>query len=114
MIHVDLTGGRALTNDDIKRSGALPREVMEAAEAIVDDVRTNGDAAVRAYCEKFDGSCPDSFRVPDELIEKASSMVDPEFLEGLELAHRQIREFHEREVQQSMFTTRADGTILGV
>ena len=114
MIRVDLTGGRELTDADIKRSGALPREVMDAAEAIVDDVRENGDAAVRAYCEKFDGSCPTSFRVPDELLDSATSMVDPEFLSSLELAHRQIREFHEREVEQSWFTSRADGTILGV
>lgn len=64
MIRVDLTGGRELTEADIKRSGALPREVMDAAEAIVDDVRANGDAAVRAYCEKFDGSCPTTFRCP--------------------------------------------------
>ena len=48
MIRVDLTGGRELTDADIKRSGSLPREVMDAAEAIVDDVRENGDAAVRA------------------------------------------------------------------
>ena len=114
MIHVDLRGGRTLTNADIKRAGALPREVMESAQAIVDDVRGRGDTAVRAYCEKFDGSCPAAFRVPDELIERAPEMVDVEFLESLRLAHDQIREFHEREVQQSMFTTRADGTILGV
>ena len=114
MIRVDVTGGRKLTNKDIKRSGALPREVMDAAEAIVDDVRERGDAAVRAYCEKFDGSCPSAFRVPDELIDRAPEMVDPEFLESLKLAYRQIREFHEREVQQSMFTARQDGTILGV
>jgi len=36
MIHVDLTGGRTLTNADIKRAGALPKEVMASAEAIVD------------------------------------------------------------------------------
>ena len=114
MIKVDLTGGRELTDADIKRSGALPRSVMDAAEAIVDDVRANGDAAVRAYCEKFDGSCPTAFRVPDELLDAAPSMVDEEFLASLERAHAQIRAFHEREVSQSMFTTRADGTLLGV
>ncbi len=114
MIRVDLTGGRELTDADIQRSGALPREVMDSAEAIVDDVRANGDAAVRAYCEKFDGSCPAAFRVPQELIDGSLEMVDAEFLSSLKLAHKQIREFHEREVAQSMFTTRADGTLLGV
>ena len=114
MIRVDLTGGRELTDADIKRSGALPREVMDAAETIVDDVRARGDAAVRAYCERFDGSCPSAFRVPPELLDAAPSMVDDEFLAALTRARDQIRAFHEREVQQSMFTTRSDGTMLGV
>ena len=111
---VRLTGGRQLTDEDLARTGALPREVMEAAQGIVDVMRERGDAAVREYCERFDCSCPSSFRVPDELLDASLGMVDAEFLDSLRLAHRQIREFHEREVQQSMFTTRPDGTILGV
>ena len=47
MRKVELTGGRALTQADLNRSGALPREVMDAAEDIVRDVRDRGDAAVR-------------------------------------------------------------------
>ena len=38
----------------------------------------------------------------------------PAFVAALEKAARQIREFHQREVEQSWFTTRADGTMLGV
>ena len=114
MIRVDLTGGRSLTDADIRRSGALPREVMDTAAAIVDDVRANGDAALRTYGTKFDGACPAAFRVPGELIERAPAMVDPEFLSALKLAYAQIRTFHEREITQSMFTTRPDGTITGV
>lgn len=79
MRKVELTGGRALTQADLNRSGALPREVMDAAEDIVRDVRDRGDAAVREYCTRFDGACPESFRVPDELVKAAPSMVDPEF-----------------------------------
>ncbi len=111
---IELTDGRRLTVRDLHRSGALPREVSDAAIAIVDDVRARGDAAVREYCLRFDGACPASFRVPDEVVQGALGMVDASFLEALERAHRQIRDFHEREVEQSWFTTRADGTLLGV
>ena len=111
---VTLRGDERLTQAHLKRGGALPRKVMEAAQAIVDDVRERGDVAVREYCLRFDGSCPDSFRVPDEVVRGALDLVDPEFLEALRLAARQIREFHEREREQSWFTTRDDGTILGV
>ena len=111
---ITLTGDERLSRADLERSGALPRSVMDAAEAIVDDVRSRGDAAVREYCLRFDGACPDSFRVPDEVVQGALDMVDPEFLKALTLAANQIREFHEREREQSWFTTRPDGTILGV
>lgn len=111
---ITLAAGQRLTNADLRRSGALPREIQDSAAAIVDDVRERGDAAVREYCERFDGSCPKSFRVPDQVVQGALDMVDPEFLESLRKAERQIRDFHEREREQSWFTTRPDGTILGV
>ena len=111
---IELKGGRRLTTADLKRAGSLPAEVIDAATRIIDDVRKRGDVAVREYCNRFDGACPASFRVPDELLERALELVDPAFLEALELAHAQIRDFHEREVEQSWFTTRPDGTVLGV
>ena len=111
---VTLARKQKLTQEDLHRAGALPREVMDAATAIVEDVRTRGDEAVREYCLRFDGACPKEFRVPSEVVEASLDMVDPAFLEALKKAHAQIRDFHEREVEQSWFTTRADGTILGV
>ncbi len=111
---IELRDGRRLSTRDLRRSGALPVEVTQAAVGIVEDVRTRGDEAVREYCMRFDGACPASFRVPDELVRGARELVDPVFLEALDRAHRQIRDFHEREVEQSWFTTREDGTVLGV
>lgn len=114
MREVILSGGRALTQADLNRSGALPADIMASAEAIVDDVRSRGDEAVREYCNKFDGACPASFRVPQELIDAAPGMVDPEFLRSLTRARDQIRDFHQKEREESWFTTRPDGTLLGV
>ena len=111
---VTLCAGQRLSDEDLHRAGALPREVMAAAEAIVDDVRARGDEAVREYCLRFDRSCPEAFRVPDEVVAGALDLVDPAFLAALRQAHAQIRDFHEREREDSWFTTRADGTILGV
>ena len=111
---VTLSAGRRLSQSDLNRTGALPEEVMAAAEKIVDDVRERGDAAVRECCLRFDRACPTSFRVPDELVAGALELVPPEFLAALTRARDQIRSFHEREREQSWFTTRADGTLLGV
>ncbi len=111
---VTLEGGARLTQAALNRSGVLPAEVMAAAEKIVDDVRDRGDVAVREYCLRFDGACPRDFRVPDELVRGALDLVPPEFLAALTQARDQIRDFHEREREQSWFATRADGTMLGV
>ncbi|WP_273448430.1 histidinol dehydrogenase, partial [Thermophilibacter provencensis] len=111
---VKLEGGRRLTQDDLNRTGALPADVVASAERIVEDVRARGDAAVRELCLRFDGACPEDFRVPDELVRSAPGLVPEEFLAALSRARDQIRDFHEREREQSWFTTRADGTMLGV
>ncbi|MFR2031228.1 MAG: histidinol dehydrogenase [Collinsella sp.] len=52
--------------------------------------------------------------MPQEQIDAALEGLDPAFVAALEKAARQIREFHQREVEQSWFTTRPDGTMLGV
>ena len=111
---VTLAAGQKLSNDDLHRSGALPRNVMDAAAAIVDDVRARGDEAVREYTLRFDGSCPAGFRVPDEVVAAARDAVDPEFLSALELAACQIEEFHGLHVAQSWMSERANGVRLGV
>ena len=111
---ITLNGKRRLQPSDLSRTGALPREVMDAAQGIVDDVRNHGDAAVRNYCLRFDGTCPENFRVPQQAVEAAPDRVDPTFLDSLNQAYAQIRDFHEREREQSWFVTRDNGTILGV
>ena len=111
---VRLSAGQQLTKDELRREGALPREVMESAQAIVDAVREGGDQAVRDYCLKFDGACPQSFRVDESVIQGALDMVDPEFLAALKKAAAQIEEFHQREREESWFMTRPNGTVLGV
>ena len=111
---VRLSGDARLTQADLNRSGALPAEVIASAEKIVDDVRERGDAAVRECCLRFDGTCPERFRVSDDLLANALEAVPGEFLAALTHARDQIRDFHEREREQSWFTTRADGTMLGV
>lgn len=114
MRRVVLGAGRRLTQADLNRSGALPADVVSAAEKIVDEVRAGGDRALRALAERFDGTCPEELRVPGEVVRGALASVLPEFLSALERARDQIRDFHEREREQSWFTARADGTVLGV
>ena len=111
---IKLALGERLVTNQLNRKGVLPQNIVDAARDIVANVRANGDAAVRDYCQRFDGVELQSFRLPQEQIDAALEGLDPAFVAALEKAARQIREFHQREVEQSWFTTRPDGTMLGV
>lgn len=111
---IKLAPGERLVTNQLNRKGVLPQSIVDAARDIVANVRANGDAAVRDYCQRFDGVELQSFRLPQEQVDAALEGLDPAFVAALEKAARQIREFHQREVEQSWFTTRPDGTMLGV
>ncbi len=87
----------------------------ESVAAIVSDIRRNGDAAVLAYCRRFD--CPvmtgAMLRVTPEEFAQAGQAVDAEFRETLCFAADRIRTFHQREMEDSWMLTRDDGSITG-
>ncbi len=97
----------------INRTGAFNASALAAATDIIEQVRARGDEALRDLTEKFDGVRPTTFRVPQETIDAAVDTVDPDTLAALKHAARQIRDFHERQVQQSWIYARADGAVVG-
>ncbi len=113
MKFVELAPNETLREDQLTRKGVLPSSVMRSASDIVAMVRDKGDAALRELSAAYDGVEVEEFRVPQEELDRAPSLVDSRFIEALEQAAYQIREFHARALHQSWFTTRPDGTILG-
>ena len=111
---ITLAAGERLTPQLLEREGALPRRIEDAAASIIAAVRAEGDEAVRRFCREFDGVDLDTFRLPAAAFDAALDQVDETFVAALTRAAEQIRDFHAREVQQSWFTTRKDGTMLGV
>ena len=97
----------------INRTGAFNADALMTATRIVQDVRERGDDELRALTEKFDGVKVESFRVPADAFDRAFDEVNPETLEALQHAAAQIREFHQRQVQQSWMFAREDGAIVG-
>lgn len=98
----------------LTRAGQSANEAVESAVAeIIADVRDNGDAAVLKYCERFDGVRPEPMLVSAEEIEAAYKAEDPAFIETLELAKRNIAEFHTRQLRQGFEFSGGDGVILG-
>ena len=113
MRRIDLQPLEPFTSDFIDRTGAFNPGALEAATAIIEQVRQEGDGALRALTQKFDGVAIENFRVPGEAIDAAMAEVDPDTLEALRHAAAQIRDFHERQKQQSWFFAREDGAIVG-
>lgn len=98
----------------LKRSIDQGTEAQQlAVDAIIEQVRNEGDAAVRSLTEKFDGATLSSFKVTKEELEAAYAHIDDKVLAALREASGNIRRFHERQKRQSWLTTEADGTILG-
>ncbi|ADH98615.1 histidinol dehydrogenase [Salisediminibacterium selenitireducens] len=84
-----------------------------AVEEILHAVKTEGYDAVVRYTRQFDGVEPDSIRVTEEELKAAHDSMSDETRKIIQEAIANIRAFHERQVQQSWFSTNPDGTILG-
>lgn len=96
-----------------ERSHNTNKDVTETVSEIINNVMMNGDKAVREYTIKFDGKAPDAFEVPKEELTALTANCDPEFIATLKKAADNIRNFHERQKQQSWLTTKDNGVIMG-
>ena len=113
MRRIELTEGQFFEEAQLNRTGAFNAQAMIAATNIVEDVRKRGDEALREYTSRFDGVDIENFRVSDEAIAAALEKVDPVVEAALEKAAAQIRDFHERQKQQSWINVRPDGAMVG-
>lgn len=96
-----------------KRAGETNKKVTETVSAIIDDVRENGDNAVKNYTLKFDGSLPQYYEVPREVINDALTEADQNFVDALLNAQENIADFHNRQVEQGFINPKPNGVILG-
>ena len=97
------------------RNPASYTKQQAAVDAIIANVRDSGDAAVLSYEKQFDRAdlTKETLRVTKEEMEEAYRELDPAFVETMKKAAANIRNYHEKQVQQSWITTRPDGSILG-
>ena len=70
-------------------------QLTETVQAVLNDIRRDGDDAVRRYEEKFDHVVLDQLLVSEEEMQEAEQLVSAELKEALVLAHRNIAKFHE-------------------
>lgn len=112
-IYADGTAEVEFLKDLKKRSGETNKAVTETVSAIIEDVKENGDEAVKKYTLKFDGNLPEYYEVPRDIINDALSDADPEFVNSLLNAQENIADFHNRQREQGFINAKENGVILG-
>jgi histidinol dehydrogenase len=96
-----------------KRSNKATAQIEASVSEIISNVREHGDRAVAEYTMKFDGSVPEQIELTKEQMKSLAAECEKEFLCALHRAAQNIREFHERQKQQSWFETRENGVMMG-
>ncbi|MBE7059859.1 MAG: histidinol dehydrogenase [Ruminococcaceae bacterium] len=93
---------------------SVPKTDVEGVVAeIIANVRANGDKALYEYSKKFDKAELSSLLVSREEIDEAVRLVEPEFLEILKKAAKNIYNFHSKQVRNSFIINNENGIVTG-
>ncbi|MDN5309950.1 MAG: histidinol dehydrogenase [Methanolobus sp.] len=97
----------------IRRGGELA-DVRDTVASILQDVRQNGDAALRLYTRKFDGAELGAIEVSEQEMDEAMQSIDASLLKHLEFAAGNIRKFHQAQMPEKVwFMELSPGIELG-
>ena len=96
-----------------QRTGETNQRVTETVSEIIRTVKAGGDEAVKNYTLKFDGSLPEYYEVPRDVINDALTNADGEFVSAMLNAIENVRDFHQRQVQEGFINALPNGVILG-
>ena len=88
-------------------------EIERRVYDIIENVRANGDAALREYSEKFDGVKLDDFKVDQSIIDAAWDNLPEDLKHALLVAKKNITEFHSREIEQGFVDMDTPGITRG-
>lgn len=115
IVKIDKDSIANILSDLLKRSPNHYDGFQEKVDAIIENVKNNGDQAVFDYTRQFDGAEIDksNLLVTEEEIREAYEQVDDKLIEVIRKAIQNIRDFHEKQLQKSWFETREDGVMLG-
>jgi len=98
----------------LRRSLALDdAEIESRVRAILNDVASRGDDALREYTARFDGVQVTSIEVTPDELRQAREEVPEHVASVLHLAASRIRRFHEHQKRRSWFDMDPHGGLVG-
>jgi len=110
---LDLRGVQGDIGALLPRPSAGGDEPVAAVKAILAEVKANGDAAVRAFTERFDGVALDELRVPAIDLAEALAASPPALVEALTAARDSIQAFHEAQLRPDHHYERNGIVVVG-
>lgn len=107
---------KSILDDLLKRSPNNYSRYEATVNEIIDNVRTNRDAALFEYTLKFDkfALSAENIKVTRAEIEEAYAQLDADLIEVIKKSAENIRAFHTKQLRNSWFDAKEDGTILGM
>lgn len=96
-----------------KRSGETNKKVEQVVSEIIENVKENGDKAVNDYTLKFDGSLPEYYEVPQDVINDALEEADEDFVNALLNSMENVADFHNRQRENGFMHSKDNGVMLG-
>ncbi|WP_297297877.1 histidinol dehydrogenase [uncultured Brachyspira sp.] len=100
-------------DDILLRSQFSHDDINEKVKAILEDVKQNGDNALKKYAKMFDNAEIENLEVTQEEIDEAYKNTDEKFKETLKLAYNNIEKFHKKQLRNSYITNEEDGIVMG-
>jgi len=103
---------RGLDASAIKAADA---KVRETVEAILADIETRKDVAVRDLSQRFDNWSPASFKLSAQEVEKAIAQIAKRDLDDIKFAQAQVRNFaqKQKETMRDLEVETLPGVVLG-
>ncbi|HZW67499.1 MAG TPA: histidinol dehydrogenase [Pseudogracilibacillus sp.] len=101
--------------NELRASGGSQQSYADLDDVvlnIIQEIKQNGDAALRSYTEKFDQTNIQAIKVSTEEIEEAESKVSETFIQAIKKAYEHIYKFHANQVEKSWFYNE-EGVMLG-
>lgn len=109
VINIENAAKEDILTRDIKLESGVESIVAE----IIKNVRENGDKALKEYALKFDGAEIENLRVTAEEIDAAYESEDKALIETIELAKKNITEFHKKQLRSGFEINEGNGIVAG-
>ena len=116
IIKLDESSKKNILNDLLKRSPNNYDNFADSVNAILANVKENGDKALFQYTRDFDKADINALNIKvteEEIKEAYDRLENPELVQVIRRSLKNIKEYHEKQKQYSWFDSKPDGSILG-